>query len=223
MVGLALYYVAVVDRGAFNVRYSSFVTPALYVLAGAGLTGWASLWRPLGAVAVAAALALWPWAIHADLYDPRFAREDISGVTAWLRDHAEAGDLILVDQKYPFGFYYQRYAIDPAVTPTGPEPAPARYLFVDINTIDQRLDQWAGEAKHVYWVQWFESDTDPRRAVAFLAGQGRCAQRRRIVPGLFHRLVDADPADDLCPGTGTGPAGGDVSTSSAHARTVVAA
>ncbi len=168
VVGLALYYVAVLDRGAFNVRYSSFVTPALYTLAAAGLTGWASLWRPLGAVAAVVALALWPWAVHADLYDPRFAREDISGVTSWLRDHAGAGDLILVDQKYPFGFYYQRYAIDPAVTPVGPEAAAARYLFVDINTVDQRLDEWAGDAKHVFWVQWFESDTDPRRAVAFL-------------------------------------------------------
>ena len=30
--GLALYFIAVLDRGAFNVRYSSFVTPALYAL-----------------------------------------------------------------------------------------------------------------------------------------------------------------------------------------------
>jgi hypothetical protein len=74
----------------------------------------------------------------------------------------------LVDQKYPFGFYYGRYAIDPDVTPHGTEPAPARYLFVDINTIDRRLTAWAGAADRVFWVQWFESDTDPRRAVAFL-------------------------------------------------------
>jgi hypothetical protein len=42
---------------------------------------------------------------------------------------------------------------------------------VDINTIDEQLQEWAAEATQVYWVQWFESDTDPRRAVAFLLDQ----------------------------------------------------
>ena len=36
---LALYYLAVVDRGAFNVRYSSFVTPALYAAFGVAAAG----------------------------------------------------------------------------------------------------------------------------------------------------------------------------------------
>jgi hypothetical protein len=107
-------------------------------------------------------------AVRADLYDARFAREDISGVTEWLRATVQPGDVVFVDQKYPFGFYYGRYAIPAEATPAGPEAAPARYLFVDINTIDQRLNQWAGDARRVFWVQWFESDTDPRRAVSFL-------------------------------------------------------
>jgi hypothetical protein len=168
---LALYYVAVVDRGAFNVRYASFVTPALYGLLGIGLAGWSRWWPPLAAVATVFVVALWPQATYADLYAARFAREDIAAVTAWLRDHAGPDDVILVDQKYPFGFYYDRYAIAPAEEPTGAEAAPARYLFVDINTIDARLNQWAGAARRVYWVQWFESDTDPRRAVPFLLDQ----------------------------------------------------
>ncbi len=168
---LALYYLAVLDRGAFNVRYASFVTPALYALVGMGLSVWGRLWRPLAVATVAVALALWPQAIRADLFDARFARENISGVTAWLRDQAGPDDLILVDQKYPFGFYYGRYATDPLVTPAGDEAAPARYLFVDINTIDQRLNEWARDAQRVYWVQWYESDTDPRRAVPFLLDQ----------------------------------------------------
>jgi hypothetical protein len=110
-------------------------------------------------------------ALHADLYDPRFAREDIAGVTGWLRQVADTEDVIFVDQKYPFGFYYQRYAIDPATIPSGPEAAPARYLFVDINTVDRHLNEWAANARQVFWVQWFESDTDPRHAVPFLLDQ----------------------------------------------------
>ncbi|MEZ4865292.1 MAG: glycosyltransferase family 39 protein [Caldilineaceae bacterium] len=166
--GLGLYYIAVLDRGAFNVRYSSFITPALYLLLGLALSAWGRLSRWLavaGVVAVAAGLVA---GVQGDLYDTRFAREDIAGVTAWLRSEAGPDDLILVDQKYPFGFYYQRYAIAPEVTPTGEEAAPARYLFVDINTLDQRLNAVAGRAQRVFWVQWFESDTDPRHAVRFL-------------------------------------------------------
>ncbi|MCL4862539.1 MAG: hypothetical protein KJZ93_24215, partial [Caldilineaceae bacterium] len=169
--GLALYYVAVLDRGAFNVRYSSFVTPALYLLMGWGLAALWQQWRMAGAAALAIVVAGMAPALYGDLYDDRFAREDIAAVTAWLNQHAGPDDLILVDQKYPFGFYYERYSIDPALTPTGPEAAPARYLFVDINTVDQRLNQWAGAARQIFWVQWFESDTDPRRSVPFLLDQ----------------------------------------------------
>ena len=169
--GLALYYVAVLDRGAFNVRYSSFITPALYALIGVALVAWSRVWKPLATMALVVALAIWPQAIYADFYDDRFAREDIAGVTAWLRDHAEPGAVVFVDQKYPFGFYYDRYVIDAKATPQGDEAAAARYLFVDINTIDERLQEWAADATQVYWVQWFESDTDPRRAVAFLLDQ----------------------------------------------------
>jgi hypothetical protein len=45
--GLALYYVAVLDRNAFNVRYASFVTPALYTLIAVGLAGFGRWWKPL--------------------------------------------------------------------------------------------------------------------------------------------------------------------------------
>lgn len=169
--GLALYYVAVLDRGAFNVRYSSFITPALYVLLGGALAAWQRWWRPLGLLGLAVIVAGFAPGIQADLYDSRFAREDMAGVTNWLRTVAGPEDLILVDQKYPFGFYYQRYTIDAAATPVGAEAAPARYLFVDIHTVDAQLNRWASAARQIFWVQWFESDTDPRHVVPFLLDQ----------------------------------------------------
>jgi hypothetical protein len=170
-IGLAGYYIAVLQRGAFNVRYSSFVTPALYVLLGGALARVRRCWRPLGSLGLIVLLVGMIPGLYADLYDPRFAREDIVGVTQWLRQVAGPDDLILVDQKYPFGFYYQRYTLDPAATPSGAEPAPARYFFVDIHTVDQRLNEWAAQTKQIFWVQWFESDTDPRHAVPFLLDQ----------------------------------------------------
>lgn len=178
--GLALYYVAVLDRNAFNVRYSSFVTPALYATLGVAFAAFSRWWRPAWLVAAALVLVgFWP-ALRADLYDSRFDREHIGDVTSWLRENAQSGDVIFVDQKYPFGFYYWPYSTDPSDpsdqtnhTGQGGELAakqtpPARYLFVDINTLDQRLTEWARDARRVFWVQWYESDTDPRHAVHFL-------------------------------------------------------
>ena len=166
--GLALYYVAVLDRGAFNVRYSSFVTPALYVSLAVGIVAWRRLYVYLPVLFATILMAGFALGIQADWYDEQHAREDIAGVVKWLRDHTGPNDVVLVDQKYPFGFYYDRYAIEADGEPEGSEAAPARYLFVDINEIDARLNDWAAEAENVFWVQWFESDTDPRRAVSFL-------------------------------------------------------
>jgi len=168
--GLGLYYIAVLDRGAFNPRYAGFVTPALYALCGVIVAAWSRLWAPLGLVSGAILLAGVVPASHADLTDPRFAREDVAGVAEWLRTSTRTGDVILVDQRYPFGFYYEGYANHPEANaePIWDEGAPAYYLFVDINTVDHRLTEWAGAAQRVFWVRWFESDTDPRRAVTFL-------------------------------------------------------
>ncbi|MEZ4558538.1 MAG: hypothetical protein R2854_19265 [Caldilineaceae bacterium] len=148
-------------------RYSSFITPALCTLMGLGLAGLGRVWRPLTIVGMVVVLLGLAPTVRADLFDPSAAREDMTGLTDWLKANAHEGDIIFVDQKYPFGFYYKRYAIGEETTPTGPEAASARYLFVDINTIDAKLNQWASE-RQVFWVQWFESDTDPRHAVSFL-------------------------------------------------------
>lgn len=168
---LILYYIAVLDRGAFNIRYSAFVTPALFALAGGALAGWQLKRLPLGALFLTLVAAGMLWFVRADLTDERFFREETARVADWLREETRPGDLILIDQKYPFAFYYDRYAIDADEVPEGNEAAPARYLFVDINTLANTLDQWAHEAQRVFWVQWFESDTDPRHAVPFLLNQ----------------------------------------------------
>ena len=119
--------------------------------------------------ALAFVVALAP-GLRGDLTDPRFFREDTHGLVAWLKANTRPDDLILVDQRYPFGFYYERWNNAPDGSPPA-EPAalaPAQYLFVDINTVADRLTALVAGHAQVFWVRWFESDTDPRGAVPFL-------------------------------------------------------
>jgi len=109
-----------------------------------------------------------------------------------------------VDQRYPFGFYYERWNNDfdgfPPAEPA--ELAPAQYLFVDINTLDRRLTSLAAGKRRVFWVQWYKSDTDPRGAVDFLLrkfgtllGQqgfrGYLVRWYAITPGMTFELAPA--------------------------------
>jgi hypothetical protein len=175
--GLAMYYGVLIRRPAFDPRYISFILPALWALAGWALTGWRRLARPLPWLMTAALLAVSVPSLHADLTDPQFFHDDARGVAAWLQAHATPQDIVLVDQAYPFGFYWQRWNNDAYGFPPA-EPAdqsPAQYLFVDLNHLDERLTALVGKAQTVYWVTWYESDMDPRGAVtALLDATGEC-------------------------------------------------
>jgi len=168
--GLALYYVILTRRANFNPRYISFVLPGLWAMAGWALTGWRRLFRPLPWILTAGLVVVSIRSLYADLTDPQYFHDDTRGVVAWLQARATTRDVILVDQRYPFGFYWQRWNNDAYGFPPA-EPAdqpPAQYLFVDINHVDERLTELVGDAQTVYWVTWFESDMDPRGAVSAL-------------------------------------------------------
>ena len=129
------------------------------------------LGRGAGALAAFALILILAPGLRGDLFDPTFFREDTRGLVTWLKANTDPSrDLVLVDQRYPFGFYYERWNNAPyGAPPAGPQDmAPAQYLFVDINTVAERLTDLAKGHGRVSWVRWFESDTDPRGAVPFL-------------------------------------------------------
>ncbi len=165
-----VYYLVIRDRSTFASRYIAVALPGWLLLGGLALRGWASLGRWPAALAAGSLVVILAPGLRGDLLDSRFFREDTRGLVAWLKAQTEADDLILVDQRYPFGFYYPRWNDDAAGFPP-PEPAelaPAQYLFVDINAVDDRLTALVQGHTRVFWVRWFESDTDPRGAVPFL-------------------------------------------------------
>jgi hypothetical protein len=168
--GLALYYGVLIRRPAFDPRYISSVLPAMWALAGWALTGWRRVAKPLPYLLTAGVVAVSIVSVHADLTDPRSFHDDTREVVAWLQARATPQDVVLVDQPYPFGVYWQRWNNDTYGFPPA-EPVdqpPAQYLFVDINHLDERLTELVGHAQVVYWVTWFESDMDPRGAVPAL-------------------------------------------------------
>lgn len=172
---LVVFYLILVTRSAFDARYISFILPALWALTAWACWGWRRWGRHGPWLAGLILLALSVPALHADLFDPAHFREDMSGVTVYLQEHSRPSDVILLDQRYPFGFYWQRWNNDfYGQPPTEPAAqAPAQYLFVDLThedqrRLDQRLTRLAGTAGHVFYVTWFESDMDPRGAVPAL-------------------------------------------------------
>jgi len=167
---LALYYWVLRERATFDPRYISFVAPAYWLLLGIAMAAFWKRTRCLGLLATAFLVAVLAPAVHSDLTDPAYFREDVTGVVNWLREAAAPDDLILADQRYPFGLYYPRWNNDFDGFPP-PEPshlAPAQYLFVDINDLDRRLAELAAGRSRIFWVQWYKTDTDPRGALDFL-------------------------------------------------------
>ncbi len=168
---LAIYYLVIMDRSTFATRYIAGALPGWLLLAGLAVAGWARLGKLAGAGAALALCVILAPGIAGDLTDPRYFREDTRGLAAWLqRETDPARDIILVDQRYPFGLYWPRwnYYADGFPPAELADLAPAQYLFVDINTIAERLSALARGRERVFWVRWFESDTDPRGAVTWI-------------------------------------------------------
>ncbi len=168
---LIVYYLVIMDRSTFATRYIAGALPGWLLLVGLAVAGWARLSRGAGVGAALALCIIFAPGVVGDLADERFFREDTRGLTAWLRQETNpTSDIILVDQRYPFGLYWPRWNNSAGGFPPS-EPAylaPAQYLFVDINTIAERLSALARDRERVFLVRWFESDTDPRGATTWV-------------------------------------------------------
>ncbi len=168
---LVAYYAAIADRGTFATRYISVALPAWLLLAALALRGWSRVHPALGVAAGVALVVILAPGLRTDLFDEAHFRDNTRGMIEWLRKETDPNrDIILVDQRYPFGFYYERWnnlhVGSPPAEPAG--ETPAQYLFVDLNTLAGRLTGLARGRSRIYTVRWWESDTDPRGGVPFL-------------------------------------------------------
>ena len=193
--GLALYYIAVLDRNAFNVRYASFVTPALYTLLGVRAGG-------LCAAVAAAAHVLFVWSrpvsstAYADIYDSRNDREHMAEVSSGCTPAPDPATSSLSTRNIRSASTTSptRSMKRPLHRRSGSDTVPARYLFVDINTIDQRLSDGPAARRASFGCSGLRAT--PTRATAFSS----CSTRPAVTTasrssGLHYQLVGVDSAD----------------------------
>ena len=175
LVPLGLYFLVLQIRPSFRPRYMMTVAPALFLIWGSSFSGFRlrgsfsahSLEQPgkkilnhlLQALNLAAFLLIAAILILGtlDFFTNSAAfKDDSAGVSAWLAQETTENDLVYVDVPHPFHYYSPRI------------PAPTRYLFVDVHTAAQTLNQEAAGRNRLYWVTWWGSDTDPRGVIAYL-------------------------------------------------------
>ncbi len=152
LIPLTFYFIVLQFRPSYEPRYMMLVTPALFLLM--GLVFSQNRWTSLLAVAT---LAIFVLGLRSYFFNPTFFKDDSAGVTAFLAAETTPDDLVLVDVPHPFHYYARRI------------PAPTEYLFVDIHTAADTLNQKALGKKRLFWVTWWGSDTDPRGVIPFLA------------------------------------------------------
>jgi hypothetical protein len=188
VIPLAVYFLVLQQRPSFEPRYMMLVTPA-WLLA----LAWALTFEPRrnvarranhkrgvmrttpygriarvpvgalgGSLGLLVVMAIFAWGTWSYFTRVEAYKDDSAGLVAWLAGETTPGDLVLVDVPYPFDYYAERV------------PAPMHYLFVDVHTAAQILDDEAAGRDRLFWVTWRGSDTDPRGVVPYLldkAGQ----------------------------------------------------
>jgi uncharacterized membrane protein len=166
VVPLAAYFIVLQRQPSFEPRYLILVTPALFLLFALGL-GQVSRSSSLASrLTLSVLLSLTLLVLLTGLYNyytnANYFKDDSAGVTDWLAAETTPNDIVYIDVPHPFHYYNSRI------------PAPTRYLFVNIHTAADILNQDAVGRDRLYWVTWTGSDTDPRGIISFLgekAGQ----------------------------------------------------
>lgn len=155
---LAAYYIILQRQPSFEPRYLMLVTPPIFLLLALGLNYLPRIAhhapRTILFLILTGSLLTGTYNYYTN---ENYFKDDSAGVANWLAAETTPNDVVYVDVPHPFHYYADRI------------PAPTRYLFVDIHTAANTLNQEAGAAHRLFWVTWWGSDTDPRGVVPFLA------------------------------------------------------
>ncbi len=160
LIPVAFYFIVLQIRPSFEPRYLMLVTPALFLALGMIFSQ-----NRLSFLLNIIVLIIFVIALKSYFFDENYFKDDSAGVANWLAAETTAADIVLVDVPHPFHYYAERI------------PAQTDYLFVDVHTAADTLNQMALGKNRLFWVTWRESDTDPRGIIPFLVQKQAGAPR----------------------------------------------
>jgi len=157
LVPIVIFLLISLSRPSFHPRFLLVAMPAYTLLLAAGLTAlWRSkAWRPLGGLALVVTLLTAVWGLNGYYHDERFYKADTRAVAGFLREHATANDLILVDVEFLFGYYDHG-------------PAPFHYVLASDDMTPAELSTLCQGKRRLYRVHWQEGVGDPKDLVDYL-------------------------------------------------------
>jgi uncharacterized membrane protein len=177
LIPLSSYFIILQRQPSFEPRYMMLITPALFLLLALSLS-WESdgcaqttnvscatryarraTWSAIHILANLAALIIFCIGLYNYYTNETYFKDDSAGVVEWLAAETTPDDIVYLDTPHPFHYYAEQREI----------PAPMRYLFVNIHTAAETLNQEAADRDRLFWVTWRGSDTDPRGVIPFLA------------------------------------------------------
>ncbi|MCB9099204.1 MAG: glycosyltransferase family 39 protein [Anaerolineales bacterium] len=192
IVPLAAYFIILQRQPSFEPRYLILITPSLFLLLGLGCGGPIPISksphspaashgpRPTPYVLSGLLLLILTLSLYSYYTNETYFKDDSAGVANWLAQETTANDIVYIDVPHPFHYYAERAAI----------PAPVHYLFVDIHTAADQLNQEAAGRDRLFWVAWRGSDTDPRGVIPFLAEKAGTFAGQRDFRGYQVRWFD---------------------------------
>jgi len=126
-------------------------------------------------------------ALHAWYFVPRFAKDDVRGMAAWLGTRTTADDLIVAPwQDWSLDYVYRGPA-----SIVRPNPADEAVVW-DI------LATRTGSARHVFLVDYYRGSQDRRGLIPFALESAGSLSERRSFKGLLVRLYTLDgPVEPL--------------------------
>ena len=151
LIPMALYFLVLQRQPSYEPRYLMPVTPSLLLLFAFTIT--TRPWTQLFGVGVAAIFLI---GLDSYFHDPAYAKDEAEAISTFLAAETSPNDIVFVDVPHPFHYYAPQI------------PAPTEYLFVDVHTAADALNQRALGRERLFWVTWWGSDTDPRGVIPYL-------------------------------------------------------
>lgn len=178
VVPVTAMFLLTLRRPFFHPRFLLLALPAYLLLCSGGLAAllravaplaqaqkqrvydWRDGWHRLASAALAllcifVMVAAFVPGLQSYYFNPRFARDDTRSLAAWLESHTTAQDAIVIDVEFALDYYYHG-------------AAPQHYMLADEKTSAQQLTAFAGNARRIFLVNWYQADADPKGYIPYL-------------------------------------------------------